>query len=98
MIQKLWLFGAIVALETLVIAILWFLATQTSLLYTILVILLSLFLLFWWRYTSWREKQKIYDQETLRKEQKHRLIFLTQITGGILLLTYIGFLIRVALG
>ncbi|MFN3660034.1 MAG: hypothetical protein ACK4TN_02215 [Brevinematales bacterium] len=98
MIQKLWLFGLIIIAETLIIVLLWLLATSLPFFYTFAVILTSLIFLFWWRRTSWKEKQKIYDTETLTKQKRATFLLVTRITIGILLVTYVGFLISVGMG
>lgn len=98
MIQRLWLFGLIILAEAVIVVFLWFLATSLALFYTTLVIITSLALLFWWRRTVWKEKQKIYDAETLSKQKRATLLLATKIIGFLLVVTYVGFLISVAVG
>jgi hypothetical protein len=98
MIQRLWLFGFIILAEAVIVVFLWFLATSLPLFYTTLVIITTLALLFWWRRTVWKEKQKIYDAETLSKQKRATLLLATKIIGLLLLVTYVGFLISVAVG
>jgi len=98
MIQRLWLFGLIILAEAVIVVFLWFLATSLPLFYTFVVIITSLALLFWWRRTVWKEKQKIYDAETLSKQKRATLLLATKIIGLLLLVTYVGFLISVAVG
>ncbi|NPV37932.1 hypothetical protein BREVNS_0235 [Brevinematales bacterium NS] len=98
MIQRLWLFGLIILAEAVIVVFLWFLATSLPLFYTFVVIITSLALLFWWRHTVWKEKQKIYDTETLSKQKRATLLLATKIIGLLLVVTYVGFLISVAVG
>ncbi|URA09619.1 hypothetical protein [Thermospira aquatica] len=98
MIQRLLLFLMTIILETLVIIVFWFLATKFPFLYSIVVIITVVATVFWWILSRKKEKQKIYPSEQLKKQQqKHIKLFLI-ITGSILLLSYIGFLIKVASG
>ncbi|MFN4215987.1 MAG: hypothetical protein ACK4HQ_01090 [Brevinematales bacterium] len=98
MIQKLWLFGLIIIAEALIIVLLWLLATSLPFFYTFGVIFTSLFFLLWWYRNSWKEKQKIYDTETLSKQRRATFLLAARITIGILLVTYVGFLISVGMG